>query len=381
MSKPTLSESALRRLEPVLSKFEPSEGGSYSHGIGVPRERFPVPGLPYMVLTQIIGCRDRGTGEKTLWGVPFRYDGHEALLTYEKFGVRLYLTGNGDQELADEIIGKLRAIVKALEQDSLTELAEQKFVNAEVTLLNQHHRLRAAYEHFRGLAEQLLADSEAPDTQELGSLEEGDFLSRGISKHFERLELGSFNAIAAINAYFSWLEHVLTLALAFGDVDPAAGVLKEHIGNRWGDKFRRVFDTNDKRSNQVLGRLHEIAETYRNTFGHGGFDKLGATVGVQFEGVGVIPARLTDVRRSPHFELFPFEPISFGEVTAVLDEVDAFLHETLKLPMRFIEGGFDVPFDTASRREYREAMQDETRFEEFANRRSEEIDRIANMDF
>ena len=223
---------------------------------------------------------------------------------------------------------------------------------------NQHHRLRRAYEHFRTEAEQILAASEADDTRELGTVEEGDFLSRGISKMFQRLEVGGFNAIAAINAYFSWLEHVLTLAFAFGGADPAGGTLRDHIGNRWGDKFRRVFNTQDTDANRILGRLHEVAEDYRNTFGHGGFDKLGATVGVQIEGIGPIPARLTDVRRSPHFELYPFAPLSFEQVTAVLDEVDRFLHEhpATKYAVAFIESGFDVPFDPDSRREYADAM-------------------------
>jgi hypothetical protein len=382
-----LSEAARKRLAPVLDKLEPSEAASYQARVPVERERMPVPWLPYIALVQVIGCRDLGPADKTMWQVPFRYDGIEVMLTHEKFGVRLYLgvaeDGGGSQRLAAEIVGKLNAIVKTIEKEALQDLAEQKLDNGEVTLRNQHHRLRRAYEHFRTEAEQILAASEADDTRELGTVEEGDFLLRGISKTFQRLEVGGFNAIAAINAYFSWLEHVLTLALAFGGADPAGGTLRDHIGNRWGDKFRRVFNTQDTDANRILGRLHEVAEDYRNTFGHGGFDKLGATVGVQIEGIGPIPARLTDVRRSPHFELYPFAPLSFEQVTAVLDEVDRFLHEhpATKYAVAFIETGFDVPFDPDSRREYADAMKSEDRFTRFLDERGEEIDRIANMEF
>jgi hypothetical protein len=381
-----LSEGARKRLAPVLEKFEPSEAGSYRARVAVERERIPVPWLQYMALVQVIGCRDLGPTEKTMWQVPFRYNGTNAMLTYEKFGVRLYLDlgeGGGSGQLAAEIVGKLNAIVKTVERDSLRDLAEQKFDDGEVTLRNQHYRLRRAYDHFRAEAERLLAASEAEDTRELGTIEEGDLLSRGISKKFQRLEVGGFNAIAAINAYFSWLEHVLTLALAFDGTDPAGGTLREHIGNRWGDKFRRVFGTEDSNANRVLGRLHEVAEDFRNTFGHGGFDKLGATVGVQLEGIGAIPARLTDVRRSPHFELYPFAPLSFAEVTAVLDEVDGFLHQhaSTKHAMTFIESGLDVPFDPDSRHEYADAMESEDRFARWLAERGEEIERIENMEF
>jgi hypothetical protein len=387
MVEMALSEVARKRLAPVLNKFEPSEAPFYRAQVAVERERVPVPWLPYLALVQIIGCRDLGTAEKTMWQVPFRYDGIEAMLTYEKFGLRLYLNApdNGDdsQQLAAEIVGKLNAIVKTIEKETLQNLAKQKLDSGEVTLLNQQNRLRRAYEHFRTEAEQLLAASEADDTRELGTVEEGDFLTRGISKTFERLEIGGFNAIAAINAYFSWLEHVLTLALAFGDVDPSGGTLRSHIGNRWGDKFRRVFNTPDTDANRMLGRLHQVAEDYRNTFGHGGFDKHGATIGIQIEGVAPIPARLTDVRRSPHFELYPFAPLSFREVTAALDEVDHFLneHPTTKFAMTFIKNGFDVPFDPDSRREYADAMKTKDSFARFLVERSEEIDRIENMEF
>jgi hypothetical protein len=357
-----LSDAARKRLAPVLDKFEPSEASSYQARVAVERERVPVPWLPYLALVQIIGCRDLGTAEKTMWQVPFRYDRIEAMLTYEKFGLRLHLDvphdGDDSQKLAAAIVGKLNAIVKTIEKETLQNLAKQKLDNGEVTLLNQQHRLRRAYEHFRTEAEQLLAASEADDTRELETIEKGDFLTRGISKTFERLEIGGFNAIAAINAYFSWLEHILTLALAFGGVDPSGETLCDHIGNRWGDKFRRIFNTLDADANRLLGRLHQVAEDYRNTFGHGGFDKHGATIGVQIEGIAPIPARLTDVRRSPHFELYPFAPLSFREVTAALDEVDRFLdeHPTTKFAMTFIKSGFDVPFDPDSRREYADAM-------------------------
>ena len=383
--------------------------------------------LAHLVLVQVLGCQDIGIGEKTRWQVTFRYDGVEAVLAHQKFGVRLFLdeVGVGErdgQALAREAIQKLNAIVKTIEQDSLKDLARQKVADAQVTLLNQHARLRAAYVHFRAEAESLLAASEAPDT-EIGFEEEDDgvpavltetyrryvnLISRSshlrraharverevrkrlpgaspasapeglftelmapLQRSWERQEQGSFAAIAAINAYFSWLEHVLVLALLFTDVDPRNGTLEEHIGDKWGEKFKRVFDVQERDANRALAPVHEIAETYRNTFGHGGFDKQGATIGIHIDGIGAVPARLTDVRRSPHFELYPFGPASFREVTATLDEVDRFLREGPRaIAMRYIEAGLDVPFDGRSRSRIRTAMRNPERFDEWIDDRS-----------
>jgi hypothetical protein len=389
MSRLPLSENAEKHLKPIVQRFEPSTGLELvaTAVIAIAREELPVPWLAHLALVQVVGCNDIGRGEKTLWQVPFRYDGVEAMLTHEKFGVRLYVGSRGregdcSKRLGHEIVGKLRAIVRTLERDVLKDLADERLTEGRVTVMNQAVRLRAAYEHFRDEAATMLAASEAQDTKEMGTPGDEGGLFAGVSRHFERLELGSFNAIAAINAYFSWLEHVLVLALAFTDVEPGEGRLMDHIGAKWGDQFRRVFGTQDADARQALARLHEVAETYRNTYAHGGFDKLGATIGIHVDGIGVVPARLTDVRRSPHFELYPFAPASFANVVSVLDGIDEFLRNgPRRLAISFAESGMDVPFDDESREEFRRATATDRTFSEFKERRARMIDDYENMDF
>jgi hypothetical protein len=63
-----------------------------------------------------------------------------------------------------------------------------------------------------------------------------------------------------------------------------------------------------------LDRLHEVSETYRNTYGHGGFDKEGGSIYFHVPDVGALPARLTDVRDSPHFDVIPVGSLDFEEL-------------------------------------------------------------------
>jgi hypothetical protein len=102
---------------------------------------------------------------------------------------------------------RTNAIIKTIEKESLQGLAEQKLDNGEVTSRNQHYRLREAYEQFRTEAEQLLAASEADDTRELGSVEDGDLVSRG-----------SGNPIGAGAASWCGSERADLSALVFPDV-------------------------------------------------------------------------------------------------------------------------------------------------------------------
>lgn len=45
--------------------------------------------------------------------------------------------------------------------------------------------------------------------------------------------------------------------------------------------------------------VHRVAEEYRKTYGHGGFDKPGAVIAFYLPGIGALPAVLSDIRDSP----------------------------------------------------------------------------------
>ena len=64
-----------------------------------------------------------------------------------------------------------------------------------------------------------------------------------------------------LSAYFSRLEHVLVLLLAFGDYDPQSDDLARFIGMIWSDKFKRLLkvdsDLNKKRIYDDLRHIKE----------------------------------------------------------------------------------------------------------------------------
>ena len=127
---------------------------------------------------------------------------------------------------------------------------------------------------------------------------------------------GAWETIAAVNAYFSLLEHEMVLLFAFTDLDPTDGALQTLIGDRWGLKFKCLFDISDRSTKCVYEALRKVAETYRNPYSHGGFEKGSAVLWFHVPGVAAMPARLSDYRDSPHFELFPVQPESFDKKTA-----------------------------------------------------------------
>lgn len=195
---------------------------------------------------------------------------------------------------------------------------------------------------------------------------------------------GAYNALAAINAYFSYLEHALVLVLPFTDFEPTAESITGFIGMRWRDKFKRVFDVNaDATAKRLHDRLHDVSETYRNTYGHGGFDKEGGAIYFHVPEVGALPARLTDVRGSPHFDLIPVGSLDFEEMCGLFDEVDEFLgtSEITRFGMRYAEAGMDVQYDQRARTRFAEAMESDERFDELLDSDSHAETMAINMDW
>jgi hypothetical protein len=263
----------------------------------------------------------------------------------------------------------------------LADYAKVQLEHGRLTIVNRAHVHQGMYRHFRDAAVAAFTAAEHPPAPPAGT--DITEIFAGLGEQFRQSQVAAWEAIAAVGAYFSLLEHELVLVSAFADVTPEGGALLSFIGDRWSDKFRQLFDLGDAATNRVHQRLHEIAETYRNPYSHGGFLKQGGSLWFHLEGIGAIPAGLSDIRSSPHFELFPVRVERFETICKELDATDKWLRDGIyKAGFEWIDAGLDVAFDADSRREYR-AFADASPESRAAaiSRESEFADRATNMDF
>jgi hypothetical protein len=189
-------------------------------------------------------------------------------------------------------VDKLAKAIRVVEQGLLRQYGERRIASSDITIVNQIYWLYGMYRHFREVAE---ASFNARKTTN-GDEPPAEFAARAelVNRALAFDRIGAFNALTAIHAYFSFLEHVLVLVLPFTDFDPTTESVTDFIGLRWRDKFKRVFDINSERTAKRLhDRLHEVSEIFRNTYGHGGFDKKGGAIYFHVPGLGALPARLT----------------------------------------------------------------------------------------
>ena len=139
---------------------------------------------------------------------------------------------------------------------------------------------------------------------------------------------------------------VLTTGEKAVDVPPAgASRLELHIQNRHPE------------ANRYCQRLHEAAETWRNPYGHGGFDKQHGTLAFFIPGIGPFPLLLSDIRKHPSFSVVPEREESFDELCAVFDELDRWLRTSQVAPaIRWADECFDIAFTEEFLARFRQAV-------------------------
>ncbi|MFD5827582.1 hypothetical protein [Lentzea sp. NPDC060358] len=269
-----------------------------------------------------------------------------------------------------------------VEKKVLEPISKEQVSAGDVVIGNQYHRLREAYRYFRDGAEiafrgdgRVEVQTDADDASHI-LVEAFAAWRRQANADSE----GWWNTFAMIMAYFSLLEHTLVGCLAFADFDPEKETVTAFIGLNWGDKFKRLFDLNaDLVAQKKYEALRDLAETYRNTYGHGGFDKRGATVHFHVPGIGVIPATLSKVSKTPHFGLVPAVVEDYNRICAVLDDFDSWIAAgTYRNAIMWIEHGMDYAFDAEARAE---VAANAHAFDAYVEAMSYRRDRAMNMDW
>lgn len=194
---------------------------------------------------------------------------------------------------------------------------------------------------------------------------------------------GFYNTVAMVSAYFSTLEHVLVLSVPFLGKTADHVDIKDFMGARWGDKFKLLFDVNtDADAKAKFDALHRIAEDYRNTYGHGGFDKAGASFGFHLPGIGALPAALSNIRDSPEFDFLPVDAESFDQVRNVFDAVDVWLSDIANPHgMAWVKSGLDTRYDANFLEEIAEVMRRDGDLDDLITVYSYAADQHANMDY
>jgi hypothetical protein len=366
----------------ILRDFEPWTDPDRTQQWGGPQVQLSAEQIkalpPYSIFLALVTFSKfpyYGRSEKIAWTLPVCFKGVRYLISHQKFGLRIHPANPTETsaELEAALVDCLLHSVRIT--DGLVKpFAEDQVRAGKVTIDNQGALYRGKYEFFRAKAE------ECYETPEQVA---GEDPAITINRKLKMDREGFFYASAALDAYFSYLEHLLVLVLAFCDFDPAKDNLVEFIKFFWTEKFKRIFDLgSDNDAERIYHALLQIKEKFRNPVSHGGFDRDATMLYFHVSGLGAVPMSLSRYAESIHFSFNPIGAGSFKEVCEVLDRAEEFFVTGPKrLEMHCVMSGIDIAFNERSLREYKKAVESYAAASAFIEYRLTEMDNAANMDW
>lgn len=337
------------------------------------------PYLVYFLMVDLLGFRDLGKWEKVAFSIPIDFNGKAFLIDHRKMGLGVFAQDGDDEPDAEQIV----ALVNEAVRHSIPYfdwLADKAQSESRLNVANHAMRLFARYEFFseqyhRYMKQAAKAKARAKKARE----------QKKRHKRFNqawRLEReANWIALAAIDAFFSWTEHVFILiGILQGGLTTGDDVARVANSN-WGEKFKVALDITQSDTKQFYDRLLVIRRQLRNYIAHGAFGKNGKAFSFH-SAAGAVPLVLPQsITGKPRIG----GSLSFGEAPTLelLSDFIEHLWSGDRAPAKLYCQESDAPLvlTFVSDRTYERAMKSVEEMHDFLEHLTSEIDRAANMDW
>jgi len=340
--------------------------------------------LVYFLLVKLLGFKDLGRFEKIDWSIPIDFKGRAYLVEHGKFGLSL-LAHSPDEEAeeASDIANRLRKGVKAA-RPYFDRLAYQAVERSEINVKNNSMYLQRRYEFLRSEHESKCESINALKEERRSArgqlqLSIGSFVMSPVSSMSEE---ANWLAISAIEAFFSWTEHVLIHVAIFMCNISTAHQVADLAASEWSQKFKSVFDISLRAEKNLFDQCMTIRQELRNFIAHGAFGKRGEAFSFH-SSAGAVPVILPHKVGSKKFSLG--ERLEFDTAAAftVLDTFKVMLWSTARAPARvYIEDGqLPTILTFAVDGTYAEGMLSVESMEKLVEHLCNLSDQAANMDW
>ena len=341
--------------------------------------------LVYFLLVELLGFRNLGKFEKLAWSVPIDFGGKAYLIEHRKFGVGIFVQDTEiDEPACEEIVKLIKEGVKTA-KPFFVWLAEQAVSKSKLNVVNESRGLFSRYQYFLKTYNDIHNEADRRSEERIVEQHSGSGGTKWTSVSFPAAELrtqSQWMAQAAIDAFFSWTEHVfIHIAILTGEAKTGPDVAKLAV-SPWYKKFASALDLGDGHTKQLYEKLAAIKEQLRNFMAHGAFGKRGEAFHFH-SGAGAVPVLLTEERGS--YGVTIDGGIAFDESSAlkVIDQFIAHLWSGKREPARIYiqESGLPLLLTMASDGTYLSAMRSTDEMEEFVDGLSRQFDDAANMDW
>ena len=363
-------------------------------------ETLPAYYLVYFLLVELLEFRDLGRSEKIAWSIPIDFNGVAYLIEHRKFGVGIFARKAPETEQdAQRIVALIKKGVRAA-KPYFEWLARRAVSQSKINVSNFGRRLFDRYIYLRDSFR--VTSAKAMESKALYEINEGQ-RNFNFPSYFGRetesattselitaftpdwiLETQRANwlAMAAIDAFFSWTEHVfILLAILQGKVTTGPEVA-DLVGADWGEKFKCSLEIPEQATKVHFDELVIIRRQLRNFMAHGAFGKEGEAFSFHSR-AGAVPVVLD--RRTSKTQLSLTPELAFDD-TKALTTMETFIEHLWSGPRKAAQlyiQETDLPLilPMASNGTYKTAMQSVDEMQRFIDHLTRRFDDATNMDW
>lgn len=341
--------------------------------------------LVYFLLVDLLEFRNIGPCEKVAWSVPVDYKGQAFVIEHTKFGLGIFAEDAvRDEESAREIVIRIQKAVKAAQQ-FFDALADEAVARSWVNVVNNSSELFQRYEYLRDQYKS--KEVEADRRREEREVTEGTFTNgttwKSVSFPARRIRVeGSWLAMSAIEAFFSWTEHCfIHLAILVGRIRTAEEVAAVAEAD-WSVKFKSALDISDHSTKNFYDRLMAMRRELRNYVAHGAFGKQGEAFSFH-SGAGAVPVLLPHRAGTQKFKLGHGLAFDLPSAIELLENFRQHLWSGSRAPAEIYIQRSELPviLTMAADGTYASAMSSVEEMAKFVEHLSAEADRATNMDW
>jgi hypothetical protein len=380
----TIREKAMKGIAPL----KPAELNSrYEMGTIRTKAGYKLPQhyLVYFLLGELLKFPYGGRGEKVAWSIPVDYGGSFASIEHRKLGLGIFAAGTvGDELVAEHIVRAVKKGVKAA-IPFFDHLAGEAVEASRLNVSNNSAWLFSRYEYFRDEFREraALADARKYEVEKTeGTSANGTRVESYSMPAFRLKQEAGWLGIAAIEAFFSWTEHVVIhIAVLQGKLKTGKEVA-DLAAAEWSQKVKTAIGLDNGTLKSLFDDLLTIRRQIRNYIAHGAFGKQGEAF--QFHSSsGAVPVNLTDSEGRNRFSM-RFGP-SFDEAGAI-ETVELFIEkiwEGDRAPAKVYiqDASLPIILTYANDGTYDRAMSSVGDMEYFVAGVTHGLDNAANMDW
>lgn len=337
--------------------------------------------LIYFLLVDFLGFRNNGQEEKTAWSVTVEFEGTPFLIDHRKFGLGIFGMDSPETEAtAERVATCLHRAVKAA-QPYFDWRAEVAASQSHLNVVNRSGYLLDHVHFHLGLYDARVAEAEVRKDEVIKTQVDPNAWTTH-RPSYDLLREARHYAIAAIEGFFSWTEHVFIHIAILRGVLSTGKEVGDLARAEWAVKYKAALDVTDAADKRFYDELVALRRQFRNFVAHGSFGKDGEAL--QFHsGAGAVPMLLPHKRSKTVYRFgsgIDFRP---EPSIALIKSFTEHLWTGTRSPAKTYVQDYQHPaiLTYVADGTYASAMRSDADMEEFASFLAHRMDAAANMDF